>query len=269
MTAVIYYRHSSTPAEERRALARWTTAHHLIGALPPGRVIPRYSVLPFYQDVVSELALRGCRPVNSWWEHRYVADFWPWYHDLEGLTPRSWRADEVSSLPTGSYVVKGATNSRKWLWGSHMLAPTREDVTTVVGRLMDDSLIGCQDTVIRELAPLRGFGTYRPVVGPPVVREYRFFYLDGWRVAGGFYWSNHYEDLVESGFDPDDMADGWEALLDEVSSRIGDRVPFYAVDIAELASGGWTVVEINDGQMSGLSCIDPDLFYRELSRAVS
>jgi len=52
----------------------------------------------------------------------------------------------------------------------------------------------------------------------------------------------------------------------DVLTRKG--IPFFVVDVAETVSGGWTVIEINDGQMSGLSMIDPVAFYQSLSRVV-
>jgi glutathione synthase/RimK-type ligase-like ATP-grasp enzyme len=42
---------------------------------------------------------------------------------------------------------------------------------------------------------------------------------------------------------------------------------FYTLDIAKMGDK-WRVVEINDGQMSGLSCIDSESFYSKLSSLV-
>jgi len=33
-------------------------------------------------------------------------------------------------------------------------------------------------------------------------------------------------------------------------------------------SGDWIVIELNDGQQSGLSYIEPELFYQELSKCL-
>ena len=50
--------------------------------------------------------------------------------------------------------------------------------------------------------------------------------------------------------------------------RVGDRASFYVVDIAKTQSGEWIVIELNDGQMSGLSCNDPKLLYSRLRQTI-
>ena len=58
-------------------------------------------------------------------------------------------------------------------------------------------------------------------------------------------------------------------LAEEVALRASNHVNFFAVDVAERASGGWTLIEINDGQMAGLSCIEPFGFYKSLSESIT
>lgn len=42
--------------------------------------------------------------------------------------------------------------------------------------------------------------------------------------------------------------------------------PFYSVDYAELANGSWTIIEVGDGQVSGLpTSVDPKCFYEEIA----
>ena len=42
---------------------------------------------------------------------------------------------------------------------------------------------------------------------------------------------------------------------------------FWVRDIAKHQDGRWRLVELNDGNMSGLSCIGPTLFYSNLKNA--
>jgi hypothetical protein len=39
---------------------------------------------------------------------------------------------------------------------------------------------------------------------------------------------------------------------------------FYTIDIAKDSIGNWIVIELNDGQMSGLSEVDMEMFYKGL-----
>jgi hypothetical protein len=60
-----------------------------------------------------------------------------------------------------------------------------------------------------------------------------------------------------------------DAFLDDPSrfSFLGDRVssPFFTADVARLASGGFTVIEINDGGSSAFpEQLDPRAFYRAI-----
>jgi hypothetical protein len=44
---------------------------------------------------------------------------------------------------------------------------------------------------------------------------------------------------------------------------------FFAVDVAERAAGGWTLIEINDGQTSGLCEVDPHELYARLAEELA
>ena len=43
----------------------------------------------------------------------------------------------------------------------------------------------------------------------------------------------------------------------------------FVVDVAKTASGEWIVVELNDGQQSGLSCCNPIELYSNISRVLT
>jgi hypothetical protein len=66
-----------------------------------------------------------------------------------------------------------------------------------------------------------------------------------------------------------DLAAAGLAVARQAAARIAPHVPFFVVDVAETEAGPWRVVEVNDGQMSGLSTIDPDRFYAALAAALA
>jgi len=49
-----------------------------------------------------------------------------------------------------------------------------------------------------------------------------------------------------------------------VIDKVGNKSNFYVIDVAKTQSGEWIVIELNDGQFSGLSAIDPNDLYMNL-----
>ncbi len=226
-------------------------------------VIGRYSVLPFHRELEADVRLAGGRLINSATQHEFVAEMCNWYPVLEGLTPKTWfRLEDVDE--PGPFVLKGSTNSRKHSWSTHMFAPDRAAAGAVHSRLFNDGLIGQQEIVIRRYVPLVTYGHL--IGGLPVTKEWRFFVVKGRMFAAQFYWENFCEDvgLAASPLPPPPVV----ALVQSTIEKIGDRCCFYALDAAECADGTATVIELNDGQMSGLSGFNEDRFYFLLAQAL-
>lgn len=263
MTPVILFRphihHENEFGYAKRHFPVVTQRAHV----PPGSlVIGRYSCLPYYKELEADLAYSHSALVNTYRQHRYIADLANWYQDLEGLTPKTWF--HLHEIPEGEFVLKGETNSKKFQWGTHMFASSRAAAGEVYSRLQADGLVGEQRVCIREYVPLRTFTIDAGGRGLPITEEYRFFVLDGHVLSGGFYWSSHYE-LAEdptNGIDPDNVP---REFLADVCARVGANARFYVVDVARTADGKWIVVELNDGQMSGLSENNPEVLYSALS----
>jgi len=234
-------------------------------------VIGRYSVLPYYRELEEDLKTRGSRLINTYNQHLYVADMQQWYGDLKDFTPKTWfslesfksswwhgKATQAERANT-SWVLKGQTNSKKQQWDTHMFAATERDVSTVYSRLCDDGLIGDQNIYIREYVPLHNFGV--GIRGLPITEEYRFFVLDGNVIGSGFYWAQFPEVREEHKLDPS-LVD--QQFLREVISAVAGRIRFFVLDVARKADGGWMVVELNDGCMSGLSEVSAETLYSNL-----
>ena len=223
-------------------------------------VIPRYSALPFYKELEGDVHSKGATLINSYKQHRYVADIGEWYPDLAGLTPPTWNARDLFRLPDkGPYVLKGATNSKKNWWSTMMYAETKRDAIDVHSRLTADGLIGDQEIYVREYVPLVRYFT--GLQGQPITKEFRFFYCNGTQLCGGYYWSNYAEEI-----DPlPDPSEVPQNFLDEVVSKIKDNIRFFVLDVAQTEDGDWIVIELNDGQMSGISENKPNDLYKNLA----
>lgn len=223
-------------------------------------VIPRYSCLPYYKELEEDVKLLGGRLLNSYAQHMYVADMKNWYEDLKDFTPKTWFQLSHLKENTCSYVVKGQTNSKKHSWNTHMFAKDKLTAIRTKLKLQEDSLFDSQDIYAREYVPLKNFGT--AINDLPISEEYRFFVLNGKILGSGFYWSEHVDQI---GFipHPEDVP---SKFLEEVITRVKDKIPFFVVDVARTEDDKWIVIELNDGQMSGLSMVDPTQLYSSLRK---
>lgn len=219
-------------------------------------VVGRYSVLPFYKELDQDLAANGSHLINSFSEHCWIADLQQWYPYFEDITPQTWFSLYDALQHEGPYVVKGQTNSKKFEWDTHMFAADKDKLREVYMRCMDDSLLGSQNLYVRQYIPLKRLAT--GLRGLPISNEHRTFFLDGEPIASGFYWSNYFDDVKNSIIEPP------KSFLNEVGSRLKAR--FVVADVAQTESGDWILVELNDGQMSGLSEVNAEQLYLELDK---
>jgi hypothetical protein len=110
---------------------------------------------------------------------------------------------------------------------------------------------------VREYIPLKRLTT--GLNGLPITNEWRVFCYQDTVLCKGFYWASYPEAESQASWDP--KAD---KLLKEIMSRVVDDVTFYVLDLAETLAGEWILIEINDGQMSGLGMCDPHTLYKNL-----
>lgn len=222
-------------------------------------VVGRYSVLPYYLELERDLNMVGSKLINSFEQHRFIADIEKWYPIVSDVSPKTWFT-RWDLIPEGKYVVKGKTNSRKWKWNTHMFADCKANLQKVINRLYDDMFISEQGICVREYIPLKTYDT--GINGIRFTNEWRLFFLGKELFSYGYYWSC---------YEREDEADLPEEALKfarEIGERISKHTKFFVLDIAEKEDGGWVLIEINDGQMSGLSSIEPADFYEDLSRLV-
>lgn len=239
-------------------------ASQRITDIPRGSVVvPRFRMLPFGRELQSDVEAMGAELVNSYHQHRNVADIFAWCHLLDELTAPVYDADDgYHHLREGAYIVKGETNSLKNDWFGSFYAPSLADLPAVVDRVHNDGFLSSQRTVIRPFQDFRQIGS--GVDGRPVFHERRVFVLDGAVISEGFYWSSHPEC---SGVEAQSSA-AYSEVLDEAVSRTAHLARFYVIDMSEHEDGRWSVVELNDGVMAGLSDNDADVLWGRFLDAV-
>ncbi|MFA5024199.1 MAG: ATP-grasp domain-containing protein [Patescibacteria group bacterium] len=221
-------------------------------------IIGRYSVLPYYNELESDIKQMGGQLINSHLQHQTAQDIQNWYPYLKDLTPKTWFSlEDVPSDFDGPFFLKGRINSRKQLFKTHSIASNRKEMMDVYFRLMEDSLIQHQGVCIREYVDLVNYGI-NDITGCPIAKEFRVFVYRSQVVASGYYWSIHSEEIKVP-----DVSEIPMSLIRSVIGKIDCN--FYCIDVAQKTTGEWIIVELGDGQMAGLSDIKLDEFYKNLS----
>ncbi|WP_025684516.1 ATP-grasp domain-containing protein [Paenibacillus maysiensis] len=203
--------------------------------------------------------------------YRFCHYFPESYAVIQDFTPRSvWLEQEqldvkhirevIKSFGTSALMVKDFVKSRKhdWLEACYIPDATDEEhVERVIRRFVE--LQGTEmngGIVLREFVPLE-FLTNHPKSGMPLSKEYRIFFMFGKPVFMVNYWD--------------------EAAYEEVQADLEDfikiagqvRSPFFTMDIARTQAGQWIIIELGDGQVSGLpEHTDLEAFYTSLKKAV-
>lgn len=264
----ILFRASLAEEDELNIASKYFEVIQYRAEIKPGDlIIPRYSMLPFANELEKDCELLGAKLINTYQQHRYVADLRNYYPDLSDFTPHTYFSPEqaIGDLTFhGAWICKGETNSRKDKWGTHCFCTTRAAIMPTCLRLMDDGLIGQQDIYVRQFEKFKTYG-YSPITNQPITKEFRVFVYNGKVLAKGYYWINYPELFEQFNPNPNDIPEDW---LNKVVSRIKDKVPAFVVDVAEREDGVWRVIELNDFTMSGLSGVNADELYQNLKESL-
>lgn len=257
--AVILFRKELEEENEFSIAQKYFDCYEFRSVIPENSlVIGRFSVLPFYKELEAELKFKNSYLINSYQQHSYIADILQWCEDLKDYTPKTY--NQWGNLKDGKWVVKGKTNSRKQRWNTHMFAEDRESLLKVIKNLYDDVFIAEQGIVVRDYVPLVKLD--EDFNGMPISKEWRCFCYKDKLLCSGFYWAS-FPDA-----DPGPLPQEGVNFLQKIMPIVGEKANFYVIDIAEKEEGGYIVVELNDGCMSGLSTIDPENLYSELKKTL-
>ena len=230
-------------------------------------VIPRFRAIPFGKELEAEVANMGASLINSYREHRSIADMWNWVNPLAeaGLTAPAYRASEVNThnLPENEWFVKGETNSIKNRWFECCYAPTTKDLPTIINNNRNDTYVGTQEIIIRPFQHYRQIGT--AVDNRPVFNERRCFVLGNELISYADYWASLPE-FKTPALDESQFQKTIDTAI-RITSEMG-LAPFRVIDVAEYPDGSWQVVELNDGVMSGLSENNPNVVWSAVAKHI-
>lgn len=228
-------------------------------------VIGRYSCLPYYHELVEDLSHLNSYLVNSLYEHQYIANF-DYYYDIAKFTFPTWF--QLSDVPFSKrdkpFVLKGKTNSKKFQWNTHMYAENFQKAVHLSAELMNDPFIGPQGLIVREYIPLETFEF--GVNDIPMTNEWRIFFYKNKMITYAYYWGILENLNIIEQIQPDFIQNGLP-FAQQVAQEISEFTNFFVLDIAKTQEGKWLLVEVNDGQQSGLNgMINPNELYANLAK---
>ena len=257
----ILFRVDSTNTQELEIARQYFPVSLIRSEIPANSlVVGRYSCLPYYDELEKDLASNGSRLINTFRQHLYISTA-AYINDLEGLTPRTWTDYTFSTADCqGPFVIKGCTNSKKWDWDNLMYCHDKRDASIKASRLIQDGLLTQQHILYREYIPLEKVEDEPLVGGIWPVNEWRLFCYHNTILSYGYYWSVIEQEKIASLH----LSDEGLAFGQMIADKMGPKLPFYVIDIAEKEDGGWIVIELNSGCMSGLSENDPHKLYKNL-----
>ncbi|MDQ8733976.1 ATP-grasp domain-containing protein [Paenibacillus sp. LHD-38] len=222
-----------------------------------------------YESLYNTLKQKNLLLINSPLEYINGHYFPSSYEVIKDATPFSCWVD-IDSLAAGydgvheilrifgkkPMSIKDYVKSRKHEWEEACFVPDasdRQQVECVLRNFIDrqgTELSG--GIVFREFIELEQL-TKHPLSGMPLSNEYRLFFLKHELLATAEYWDEASYKKEKPNLEP------FIAISKGISSE------FFTMDIAKTATGEWVIIEIGDGQVSGVpDQIDLGEFYKSL-----
>lgn len=226
-----------------------------------------------YQKLFDGLAARGITLINTPEQYKYCHYLPEWLSKVGDRTPKSsvlplrsteqltpeHLAECLAVFGSKPVIVKDFVKSEKHHWEEACFIPAASDAPHAMKVCQRYLQLRGQDLegglVFREFMRFMKLGVH-PKSGMPLTEEFRAFVLNGQLMAVMKYWDEVQYPIEEPNFEP---------MLDLVASIPSN---FFTVDFARLETGEWMIVELGDGQVSGLpDNMNLTAFYDALRRA--
>ncbi|WP_456086027.1 ATP-grasp domain-containing protein [Ligilactobacillus animalis] len=155
----------------------------------------------------------------------------------------------------GAVTIKDFVKSRKYEWADAFYIPDVSDTKHALQVIHNfiarqgPELVG--GLVMREFIELKSLGEHLKS-HTPIFEEYRIFYLNNEPLVVINYWND--EQITLSQAD--------KAFIQKLGSS--SRSNFHTIDLARKTDGQLIVMEMGDGQVSGLQDYDENSFYKLL-----
>lgn len=218
-----------------------------------------------YASFYEKLLKKGIVLINTPDEYRKYHLLPWWYENFQKDTAFTLWEDKgtlESALSLtkgleGSYIVKDYVKSRKHEWHDACFIrniANQTNAETIIRNFIErqgSELVG--GIVLRKFEKLRSMG-YHEKSGMPLSEEYRAFILSGKvRILDDYWAADQNAGLTAEEYD-------W---VEHIAERI--KSSFVTIDLARREDGKLIVIELGDGQVSGIQQIAPSDFYRSFN----
>lgn len=232
----------------------------------PGIWIGSIPTLTHYRAVYRAARSLGIRLINSPAQHQRALEGDRALVALGDLTPATVVVTAVDQCAAAAarlgfpLFVKGVVKSCKEAGWDACVATSLPQLQVLVEQTLARPAMTRGRVLVRQVVPLRH--AVGAVGDFPISREYRVFLAREHVLAAGFYWEEYADTWRYSPADEQAVL----GMAQEAARRL--RVPFLAVDVAQVESGAWLVIEVGDAQFAGLSQVPPLRLWSELLRVL-
>ena len=206
-----------------------------------------------YEAIYNATIAKNIKLLNTPLEHRKGIEFDLFYPYLQGITPESIIITSTEEcLNVGNILgfpvfVKGAVQSKKQQGWKSCVANNQEELFQLTQYLLKLKYGSRGKVIVRKLVKLRS--QRLAPNGFPMGREFRVFIYNNEIVGWGYYWDGS-DDLSKLSLKEENVVLNLAVLA---SQRLG--IPYIAIDIGQLETGEWIVIEVSDAQFAGISHI--------------
>ena len=214
-----------------------------------------------YENFYNLLLERGIQLINTPKEYAKYHLLPGWYKDFERFTPFSiWSeskniedALKLTDGLGGAFIIKDYVKSRKHEWYDACFIKDirdKENTEKIINNFINRQGSNLEGgVVLRKFESLKSIGNHKDS-GMPICEEYRVFVFKGEILIADNYWSENEEVNISE----DEYV--W---IESIASKIESN--FVTIDLARKTDGNLIIMEMGDGQVSGLQQMDTYEFY--------
>ncbi|EJZ69876.1 ATP-grasp domain-containing protein [Lachnoanaerobaculum sp. OBRC5-5] len=214
-----------------------------------------------YENFYNLLLERGIQLINTPKEYAKYHLLPGWYKDFESSTPFSiWSESKniedalrLTDGLEGAFIIKDYVKSRKHEWYDACFIKDirdKENTERVINNFINRQSSNLEGgVVLRKFESLKSIGNHKDS-GMPISEEYRIFVFKGEILIADNYWNYSGElNITEDEY----------TLIESIISEIESS--FITIDLARKTDGNLIIMEMGDGQVSGLQQMDEYEFY--------